>query len=529
MATSIFSIIDGLTVDREDILEAETFTEQYLSAQFPTYDFRKGTALRDMTVRPNATLLALVNKAIKFYFDDTDLSSVTDDTDADIVDKRLSNFFISRRSGDNATVKARLHFSFPTLKPISTIIPSSATFSVDNEIQFSTTGQISVNPDPGIGSRDPNSFYFLYDSAIEMHYVDVDLKAASSSPDANLEEGDLLYFTLFSPYFISGEILYLLESAVEEETNTEMVERSYTSISTRNLINTPSIISKITDQFNYAGEVYPVGLGSPYMYRDIVTLTLAGESQPYHRGGHVDVYVDTSLVTQRLQFTLDANSSFRVKGAVIDIRRSDEPQSGKDKDTVPAGDPYTYRSTNVTTYTEDGVPVSPSLDLGYSNRQEIEVKFPLAAPGNTVTVDIKSYAGLGSISDSINSEEQRVVCADYMVRAFDPVVVNIDVGIRRTEDTEIAEEAIRKYLEDIPAGGVFYMSSLVSVIQDSGLEDFIMPVSVKAYSENRYREYDSEAPIASDEDRFDIIDTYSLRPTQMFRVGSITLSEVTSS
>ena len=98
MATSIFSIIDGLTVESADIIEAELFAEQYLSAQFPTYDFRKGTALRDMTVRPNATLLALVNKAIKHYFDDTDIINITNATDNDVVDNRLSNFFITRKS-----------------------------------------------------------------------------------------------------------------------------------------------------------------------------------------------------------------------------------------------------------------------------------------------------------------------------------------------------------------------------------------------------------------------------------------------
>ena len=74
---SIFEVIEGLTVTRDDIVEAELFTEQYLSAQFPTYDFRQGTALRDMTVRPNATLLALVNKAIQKYFDDTDIINIT--------------------------------------------------------------------------------------------------------------------------------------------------------------------------------------------------------------------------------------------------------------------------------------------------------------------------------------------------------------------------------------------------------------------------------------------------------------------
>lgn len=526
MAASIFSIIDGLTVDRDDILEAETFTEQYLSAQFPTYDFRKGTALRDMTVRPNATLLALVNKAIKHYFDETDIINITDDTDKDVVNSRLSNFFLSRRSGDNAVIRARLYFSFPTPTPISVLIPGSATFSVDNEIQFSTTGQVAVNPDPGVDARDPNANYFIYDGAEDMHYVDVDMKADTPNTDANLEEGDLLYFTLFSPYIISGEILYLVESAIEEETNTEMIERAYSSISTRNLINTPSIISRISDQFNYAGEILPVGLGSPHLYRDIVSITSNGESQPYHRGGHVDIYIDTPLVTQRLQFTLDENSKFKVEGPVINIRRSPVSQSGKDEDTVPLEDPYKYLPLNVSKYDSVGVPVVPELDFGYSNRQITEVEFPLAPKGSTVTMDVVSYSGLGSISDAINSRDQRVVCADYMTRAFEPVILNVSVVTRGSSNNAEAGVAIQKYIEGIPAGGSFYMANLISIIQDSGVENFIMPISVTAVEENRYREFDTYSPELYEEPALDVKDMFSLRPTQMFRIGSVTLSEV---
>lgn len=531
MATSIFSIIDGLTVGQEDIIEAELFAEQYLSAQFPTYDFRQGTALRDMTVRPNATLLALVNKAIKFYFDDTDIINITNATDSDIVDNRLSNFFITRKTGDSSVVKARLYFSFPTTTPISTIIPSTASFSVDNSTMFYPKGSISVNPDPGVLLRADDRFYFLYDSASELHYVDVDLKAQVADSGADLTEGDLLYFSIFSPYFVSGSILYLMSSAIEAETNEEMVNRSYSSISTRNLINTPSIEASITDQFNYAGEVYPAGLGNKDLYRDIIAITrvepdaIPGTIQYYHRGGHVDIYVDTATVTQKLQFTIGDNSSFEIAGPVLSITRSAIAEPGKSDDTVPMGEDFRY-ATNSSRYDDLGVPVTPEFDIGLSTQQITTVTVPAASSGETITFDVLVYSGLNAISSAINSKEQRVVAADYLVRAFEPVYIDIDVELRSTVDTTVAVSALTKYIDSIQSGGSVYMSSIVSLIQESGLSNFKMPIAVTATSNNRYREYDSSDVLVSDTITEVVLDSYTLRSNQMFKVRTITLEEV---
>lgn len=531
MAANIFSIIEGLTVDKADILEAELFSEQYLSAAFPTYDFRQGTALRDMTVRPNATLLALVNKAIKYYFDDTDIVNMTNDTDSNIVDSKLSNFFITRKSGDKSVVRARLYFSFPTTKPISVVIPSSASFSVDSELLFYPEGNISVNADPGVYAREDNKYYFFYDGSEDLHYVDIDLVAESASEDYDLYEGDILYFTVFSPYFVQGNIQYLISSAVATETNEEMVSRSYSAVSTRNLINTPSIKSKISDNFNYAGEVYPVGLGSPYLYRDILTILQPHTDGPdtiesYHRGGHVDVYVDTSTVVQRLQFALDDSNSFSVSGPVVKIRRSPEPQSGKEEDTIPFEEEFNYDSINVSEYIE-GVPTAPLKDLGLSASQVTQVTVPISSPGETITVDITTFSGLNAIHTYINDADNRVVCADYLARAFEPVYINVELTVRESTDGVAIKEAIAEYIESISSGGKIYMSSIVSAIQNSGVEDFIMPIDVTAISMNKHRRYSLSDTGNVDEVSTIVLDTFNIRPTQMFRVGDINITGVT--
>lgn len=531
MATSIFSIINGLTVDKSDILEAELFTEQFLSAQFPTYDFRQGTALRDMTVRPNATLLALVNKAIKHYFDDSDISSITNATDPDLVEKRLSNFFIERKTGNSAVLKARLYFAFPTVNPVTTVIPSSAYFSIDNNTKYNPSGPIAINPDPGALLRDPTRYYFQYDRATNRHYVDINLVSQLPSTEANIDEGDLLYFTLFSPYFIGGEILYKIQDAVDTETNEQMVERAYSSISTRNLINSPSIEASISDQFNFVGEIYPVGLGSDDLYRDLITIEVVDDegdkvNQTYHRGGHVDVYIDTPKATQRVQLTLGDELTTILQGPVVGLRRAPVAQSGKDPDLVPQGVDFSYQTVNVSKYDEFGVPLEPEKDLSLSTEQQMLISVPLSAPGDTISFDIDTYSGLASVNNAIKSKEQRVVCADYLVRSFTPVYVDIALEVRGTADEEATIENINAYINSIPSGGVFYMSNLVDIIQESGVINFVMPITVNMREEHRFRQYDSADSSVTDCTTINVTDFHNIRPTQMFKIGEVTLTEV---
>lgn len=494
---SIFEVIEGLTVDLDDIVEAELFAEKYLSAQFPTYDFRQGTALRDMTVRPNATLLALIAKATRLYFDDTDLLNVTNDTDKDIVDKRLSNFFIERKTGDKAVISARLFFTFPTNSPITTIVPVSAYFSVDNETKFYPKGNITV-----YAAETPGEYSFKYDPSSDQWYVDIEMDSESPSLDANIESGDLLYFTVFSPYFLRATVQYLVSKAIEEETNEEMVDRSYSSISTRNLINTPSIVARIGDQFNYVKTVYPVGLGDKWMYRDLIDiddLDSPGTTRTYHRGGHTDIYLETDPIVQTVQLTavedplVPGDIVFLINGPVYEVERSLTPPAGLEEDTMPlyvtAGNPssgsfpFTYRLQNASIYGSDSIPATPELDTGMSANQVTKIiPGQTIQVGDTATFNFSVFQGIGSVNETINSVEQRVVCADYLARSFEPVFLDMTIRPRGgiVLDEDVPYQALHEYIEAIPNGGTLYLSEIINILIDNGVKDFSLPLDIEA-------------------------------------------------
>lgn len=253
----LYSVIAGIEPDQQDIIEAELIARQILAAKFPDLDLREGTAIRDLVLRPNAFLLALCKKGFDAYFNDNVLAGVDDDTNEEQVDNILSNFFLTRNTGTYAVVNARLYFA----RQKSVTVSQGTSFSTDGARLFFPATTLVV-PDGAL----------LYDSYQNEYYVDIDLVASEKGEEYNIAEGSLLYFSNFDPYFLHAEINYLGTKSLGAESNTEFVERAQTAISTRNLINIPSIDSKIKQDFNYVTRVLTVGAGNPFLHRDLVSI-----------------------------------------------------------------------------------------------------------------------------------------------------------------------------------------------------------------------------------------------------------------
>lgn len=253
--TDFYSVLPGIQPSQGDILEAEYLAKQILEAKFPTLDLREGTGLRDTVIRPTATLLAMIKKGLDYHFEQNTISGVDDTTSTDMVDRIMSNLFVERNLGTKSTINARLFFA--RAKNIG--IPSSTYFSVDNKIKFFPPQSYNL----------PAS-YMQYDSNSNEYFVDVDLAAESEGVDYNISSGSLLYFSNFDPYFLRSEINYLVSGSVPTETNTQFISRSKSSVSTRNLINQPSVEFNLSGMFTDLKNILTIGMGDASMMRDLV-------------------------------------------------------------------------------------------------------------------------------------------------------------------------------------------------------------------------------------------------------------------
>jgi hypothetical protein len=253
MAGDLYNVLDGLTVSANDVTEAELLTQQILQAQYPDLDLRSGTGLADLTIRPSALALATIRAALNYYFANNTLGQATDSTDPDIVDNLLSNWFLTRNEGTYSVINVRLYFA----RAVTVTLTTDVWFSPDNTLLYypSTTYSFAASA-------------LSFDSYLNEYYVDVNLTAAATGSTYDLSSGSLLYFSNFNAYFLQAQINYLVSSSTNSETNTQFITRAQTAISTRNLINVPSIQSNLAANFNYLSQIFPVGFGDPEMIRD---------------------------------------------------------------------------------------------------------------------------------------------------------------------------------------------------------------------------------------------------------------------
>jgi len=527
ISADLFSYLPGIEVTSDDVLKAEMATYQILQAKFPDMDLREGTGVRDLVLRPASTLLAMVNKAILLYFQNNTLDSVTDSSPSDFVDSLLSNWFMDRITGNKSVVNIRLYFS------------KSKNVTVTSDSFFSVNGTEKYYPDttyfiPATG--------LVYDSGSNQYYTDIDVTAELVGTEYDVTAGSMIYFSNFDPYLLHVEINYLKTSASNAETNTEFLSRAKGAISTRNLINIPSISSNLLSEFSTLDGVYSAGFGSQEMVRDFVKVFPVNSTTPYliHRGGCIDVYCRTKLISSVTQFTTDSQGRLYLTGPIYKISRVNASN-----DTMPSGASFIVSGPSTVSNTITGMSISggttltctipdhglsvgqrvkisgtsssiingphqvsivdkntititipagsypslttatatyisPDQDLGFSTNQQIVVDFGTGQPGKTVSFTCYYFSDIDGVQNYLSSADNRVLCADILAKGFN--ICLLDIGLTSytglAPDASVATTTIEKYLLSLNSGQPFIMSDMVSLLDSAGIESLQTPVTV---------------------------------------------------
>lgn len=512
MADNLYQVLQGIQVSRDEIIQAETFSRQYLRPYYPDLDLREGIALSDLVIRPFATLLAMANKGFTFYFENNTQAGVTDETPEDMVDKIMSNFFITRNLGDSAVVRTRLYFISGDR---NVYIPSTATFSTDNVIFFKPSTDVQIL-----------SSEFEYDGGRDEYYYDLDLISTTQEVEASLESGDFIYHSTIDPYFLQASVLFLKKRALPKETNTQFLDRSETAISTRNLINDPSIDSIIRQEFNEVFDVVPVGYGDDEMKRDsaVVLNPITLLPEVLHMGGKVDVYVNADLEEEAYDAVTDANGVVDIPGMSLNVAYVVYDISRLPAELGEISDAETF-VVEVGEMTDTGfLPLDDYHDVGFSARQHIRVTFTSGAVvGNMpVRFTLKKFSTIiGRLQAFLEDTAQRVVCADYLCRAVDAFVVDLTVqriGGAALSQSQLAsaKTVCESYFDALHAGETFVVASLVeALVRDTGITD------LDVYLNATYKLYDRTfsqlyAPVTGS-----IVSFQACDRTQKFILGTV--------
>lgn len=488
MAASFLDTLSSIIVTKEDIIEAEQFSRSYLSSIYPDLDLREGVALSDLVIRPTATLIAMVNKGMSVYFANNNVAGITDETPEADVDRILSNFFITRNEGTTAIVRARLYF---LANNRDIYIAQSNNFSLDNSTFFN----------PQLDEYIPSTS-LIYDGDLDEYYVDINLESSVEDSSADVSSGDLIYHTNVDPYFVQAKILYQIRKPITTETNTQMVNRTRTAISTRNLINNPSILSAITSTFNYFTKVVPIGMGDPEMFRDLIEVIdpfdVPNPSQ-VNVGGKVDVYVNCEVNDHVKQYTVDDNGAvyivaddFGEEYVVFSLDRASLDQRADEglTDTVDEGEAFTVSFggyvENPLTVTTTWQPLGDFNDVGLSTKQVVKVQFAdvPGTEGKTVSFAMRRVNGLISLQNYLDDSASRVVCADYLARSLEFYHLTINIlkvnSVLTAEEVSTCTGIVENHLSDLQPGEEFIVSNLVQqLVTESGITNLDVNLGIE--------------------------------------------------
>lgn len=488
MSENLLSIIPSLQVTSEEVREGELLAQQYLGALYPTVDFRPGLAIYDQVIRPTGTMIAVVNKGVELLFQNNTVDGITDDSPKDFVDKLMSNHFMARRSGASSAIMARLYF----LRQKDVYLANSYFFSTDNTHLFYPVESRSYAASEMQASYE--------EEAIGPFFLDVEMQSGGEGEEYNLEAGSLLYFTVFDPFFAGGSILYLKSKSIEEETNTEFVSRVESSLSTRNLVNVPSIEDRMFTVFNYINQVEVVGFGEEEMKRDkadVLSQTTPGATSTIHLGGKTDIYVDAELewvsqveVTVGIKSELDHTLGIHLYGPVVDFEVSPTPAEKLEENPYVYKDVASLKSWGFTILVDEY-----ENDTGFSARQDTFVALSDYVKSNDVEetfkdgdkffVNVQQFSGIASQQAYLDDRLTRVIAADCLARAMEPylLTVGIDIVERSDTDTEeeyeaLAKDVIDEYLASLGNGGTFSMAELIAALQTGGVSGLSIPIEV---------------------------------------------------
>lgn len=487
MAASFLDTLADVVVTREEVNKSEEFCKLYLSAIFPDLDLRDNVALSDLVIRPNATLLAMITKGLAYYQKTLSIAGVTDDSPEADVDKIMANLFISRLSGRNSIVRARLYFLRGDRDIYVTV---SNTFSPDNSTFFRPITDTFI-PSP-----------LEYDSSKDEFFYDIDLVSIEQTEASNLESGDLVYHSQVDPYFVQATVLYLKSKSIVPETNTKFLERAPTAISTRNAINDPSIKYALTSNFNYFNKIVPIGMAEPEMRRDLARIEnpFTSTIELVHLGGKVDIYVNADITSSVNQHETDSSGVIYLDSSVDTIayiRRatSDELIENDLTDDIPLSSVPTITVgamvTNPLTQVLEFQPVGENNDVGLSSKQVTKIQFSGISTPSTASFFTRRLLNLVSVQSYLEDSQSRVICADYLARSLNIYYLSINlrkVGNLSLQQSEIDAcfSVLSDYVNALPAGESLVVATLTQkVVSEVGILNLDSDVRVSFEIFNR--------------------------------------------
>lgn len=470
----------AVTVNQDDRDQAEVLLRAFINENFPEIETRKGSVFRSLVIAPAAAFYALMQAEQEQFRTSVQLANVDVTAfDESVMEAFISNFLVTRNTGSRTTGLIRVDATQNKTYTVS----QEVIFETGDLIQFSPTADFTYSLEPTDTQEplyldpDTGTYYFL------VNVLSVDVS------DVQIDQDTV--FTLSLDSFIDEDIVGIssyndFSTGTAAETLEEYRTRATEAVTVRNLVTDKAIRTVIPENFAEVSNIQPIGYGDDEMVRDLVL------PQNIHKGGDIDIFVrDSQLpasavvekaIVANLQVELQSPETPIYKVELIQLKDGDALT------TLTEGTDYnvTYGSTDLT---EQSFVNNQTVNYysRFSAKEKVTITFLDAAYANRrAVITYSKPSSVQTIQDFVEDEENRVIAANILVRAYAPVFISMNIEYRVTGfDSPVDEAAliqqIQDYVNSLAGLDTIEVSKIVQILESAeGLKSVVLPVTVVA-------------------------------------------------
>jgi len=440
-------------VTQEQFDAAEAVLVDLTRAAYPSLDLRRGTVLRDLLIRPAASVYALNTDRLTELQNKMSLVTLSTDETADPsdVDAILANFGVERNTGNKATGPVMVRVDAAR----DYVLAENFRFITLDGLVFLTTRPYTVRLDPDTTAGDIQ--LYRSDDGTYYYFV-IDLIAETEGAQYSISQGTALDAgnTLFG--FVAGEAYSDFSGGVDEESIQEVLARLPAAVSYRALESRTSIDAKLREYFeDTAVRIQSI---SSQGYGDRTQLRDKHNPMGTAVGSRVDVYMRTftspNVVTLQKTGTLVAPNTYQFEIAADEapgfyaIRSISEIESSVSPElafgSIPAIGSYPFldvRDGQDLEYTfHDIDPDNAVIETAFSVFQKSTVtvqEVPQSTSTHVFKVELYTTGGLLDIQTYLDMDAVRNVEGDYIARC--PLICLVGVDVRAYYDIRYPVDA----------------------------------------------------------------------------------------
>lgn len=471
---------------------AETITQTterisaFIKESNPNVDLGPGSVLNELIVKLSAAVLNEQRNEITELKNassiDAVLSSQLPDVEqALLIDQIASNYFVNRVKGVKVT--GNIKVTVQANRNIS--IPSGFRFvQPASELKYEVLRAYTVTSTV----TDTQTQLELKTSGDGLFYFVIPVQAVEIGTQYQVQQNTV--FAIDTGFSINGFVEAAsydnFTSGKNTETNTELIARMKEGLSAKTITTPYSVSAILKEKFPSVRQVSLIGVGDSEMLRS--SNNLFGLNIP----GYTDVYVRSSFgietreVEKEVTIAPNGTSTFVLNFEDSDIAGFYDVVSVLSATNEATGSMEIVSKTFSYELPQSGRVnyINNEKDARYTIYQKLTLVFRNTQNATKVKVKVIYQPDLYDIQQLFVNSEERIPCADYLVKSIIPCFVTLNIPIvLKPGQTVFSEESklkqdIFNYVNSIPFGESLFVSKIIDICHNYNIYRVDLPIRV---------------------------------------------------